>query len=249
MGNLELHFHLLPGLDDGPTSIVESVELARAAAAEGTETIVATPHVNPRWVTDVNTLGERVTQLAERLRRERIAITVLPGAELDPTMAERLTQRELELIAHGPPGRRWLLLEAPLTGLDPAFNAAGDELRARGFAVLVAHPERSLRPTTEDWRVLTRELAAGSALQVNAWSLAGLYGARVRTSGLRLLLACPGRVVIASDAHGGERKPSLELARETLAGLGVLDPARFFTSLPRSLLERGLHLGSLSAAA
>ena len=249
MGNLELHFHLLPGLDDGPTSIEESVELARAAAAEGTDTIVATPHINPRWMTDVDALDERVAQLAERLRRERVAITVLPGAELDPTMVERLAQRDLELIAHGPPGRRWLLLEAPLTGLEPAFNAVADELRARGFAVLVAHPERSLRPTTEDWRVLTHELAAGSALQVNAWSLAGLYGACARTSALRFLLACSGRVVIASDAHGGDRKPSLELARETLAGLGILDPARFFTTLPRSLLEHGLHLRPLTAAA
>ncbi len=248
MGNVELHFHLLPGIDDGPSSIGESVELARAAANEGTDTIVATPHVSPQWDTDVMTLPARVAELDDRLHRERISITVLCGGELDCEMVGCLSPASLDLIAQGPPGKRWLLLEAPLTGLDARFSIAADELRASGFGVVVAHPERSAKGVAEDWRVLARELAAGSALQLNAWSLAGLYGDRVRSIALRLLDASP-RVAIASDAHGVSRSPALRLASTALAELAIRDPARFTTSNPRSLVERGLSATRLAAVA
>ncbi len=74
MARVDLHFHLLPGLDDGPTTIEESVGLARAAVAEGTRTIVATPHVRPDYVTDVSELPEIVAAVAERLEREGIDV-------------------------------------------------------------------------------------------------------------------------------------------------------------------------------
>lgn len=248
MPNVELHFHLLPGVDDGPTSLEESVALARAAVEDGTGTIVATPHVSPRWTTDVTTIAERVAHLTDRLRREHIAVEVFPGAELDHEMVPRLTQAELELIAQGPRESRWLLLEAPLSGLDRRFNDAADELRARGFHIVVAHPDRSARETTQDWGVLAHELAAGSALQLNAWSLAGLYGDRVQFAALRLLGAS-GRVAISSDAHGPTRRPSLQLAMQALTWLGVRDPSRFVAVVPRLLLEGGLKAAPLAAAA
>jgi protein-tyrosine phosphatase len=217
MSFAEIHFHLLPGLDDGPPSIEASVELARAAAAEGTRTIVATPHVHRFYPIDVSSLPERVRHVAGRLRAERIPVEVLCGGELAPEMVARLTQPELELIAQGPPDNRWLLLEAPFSGLDDAFAAAADELRVRGFGVVVAHPERSLRNLQSDWRVLEHELRAGSAIQLTAWSLAGLYGERARAYALRLLHAAP-LVAVASDAHGPERMPSLRLARDAPRG-------------------------------
>ncbi|MBV9715250.1 MAG: hypothetical protein JOZ64_07735, partial [Solirubrobacterales bacterium] len=144
MSHAELHFHLLPGVDDGPASVEESIALAAAALADGTGTIVATPHVHRLHVTDPSEIRGRVDELAACLRAEGLRLELRPGGELADDMVGRLSQRQLESIAHGPPGRRWVLLEAPFRGMDENFRAAADELRERGFAALVAHPERAM---------------------------------------------------------------------------------------------------------
>jgi protein-tyrosine phosphatase len=239
MGFAELHFHLLPGIDDGPRSLEESVELARLAAAEGTQTIVATPHVNSYFELDVGTLPERIRELAARLRQERVPVEVLCGGELAPERVGDLTGRQLETIAQGPPGRRWLLLEAPLSGLHDHFTDAAEVLRSRGFGVVIAHPERSLVEAESGWRVLERELRAGSAIQLNAWSLAGVNGERAREAALALLRAWP-LAAVASDAHSPQRPPSLRLALQTLTELGERDPGRFVAGAPHALLKRGV---------
>lgn len=238
MSYTEIHFHLLPDVDDGPGTIDEAVWLAAAAADEGTRTIVATPHVNGSYPFEVSSLPDRVADISARLRRERVPIRVVCGGELAHPMVARLSQRELESIAHGPDGRRWVLLEASLSGLDDDFTAAADELRERGFAVVMAHPERALVNVRTGWRVIDHELRAGSALQLNAWSISGLYGERVRINAFRLLHAAP-RVAIASDAHGPERMPALRMAVDTLAGAGELNPRRFAGASPLALLRDG----------
>jgi protein-tyrosine phosphatase len=248
MSYAELHFHLLPGIDDGPSSIEQSVELAAAAAAEGTRTIVTTPHVHTQWVTDVSVLPERVREVNDKLAARRIRIEVLCGGELDLAMVSRLSQRDLDTIAHGPPGRRWVLLEAPLTGIDGSYTVAADDLRERGFAVVVAHPERALRWSDAGWETLEHELSAGSVVQINAWSVAGLYGELVRATALWLLRTAP-RAVIASDAHGGSRMPALGLAVDALAAARVPEPHRLIDAVPRGLLEQGLAVGSDTLAA
>jgi protein-tyrosine phosphatase len=244
----EIHFHLLQGVDDGPSSIEGSVELARLAAADGTGTIVATPHVNGHFGIDVGSLPELVRELADRLRRERVAVHVLCGGELAPERVEGLSQPELDTIAHGPPDRRWLLLEPPLTGFNDPFSSAADELRARGFGIVVAHPERSLTAPRSQWRLLEREIHAGSAIQLTAWSLAGLNGERARANAVRLLRAVP-LVAVASDAHGPDRRPSLRLALDALSGLRIANPRRLVADVPRALLQEGLPARAPAAAA
>ncbi|HEY1515023.1 MAG TPA: CpsB/CapC family capsule biosynthesis tyrosine phosphatase [Solirubrobacteraceae bacterium] len=239
MSYTELHFHLLPGIDDGPSSMEESEALAAGAAADGTGTIVATPHVHPQFDTDVSSLPERVREVSARLAARHIAIRVLCGGELAHDMVRRLSQAEFETIAHGPPGRRWLLLEAPLEGLDHAYTEAAKEVRDRGFAVVVAHPERALRWSDGSWETLERELAVGSVVQINAWSVAGLYGEMVRATALWLLRTAP-RAVVASDAHGGTRMPALGLGLDALTAARIPDPTRLLRSVPNALLEQGL---------
>jgi protein-tyrosine phosphatase len=239
MSYSELHFHLLPGVDDGPPTLADSVELAAAAAAEGTRTIVATPHVNASLGHDVDALPERVAEVQAELRRHRIPITVICGAELAPERVAGLSQRELEIIAQGPSGRRWVLLEAPLDGLTARYSQAADELRARGFAVVLAHPERALAHREAGWRALQYELAAGSAMQVNAWSVAGLYGEQVRRDAERVL-AGPATVAIASDAHGPSRMPALRMAFSALTRLGDREGPRRMGAIPQALLSEGL---------
>ncbi len=238
MSYVEIHFHLLPGVDDGPRSIEESLALAAAAVSDGTRTVVATPHVSEAHITDPAHIPERVRQLAAELKRQRISLEVLPGGELAHDMVPRLSNRDLDTIAQGPPGKRWLLLEAPFSGLDDEFTAAADELRRQGFAVVVGHPERA-SATSETDAVIEHELAAGSVLQLTAWSFLGLYEEQVRRDALRLLESTP-RVVIASDAHGSARMPALAPAIDALAAGGVRDAAGLAGTIPRALVEHGI---------
>src|SRR4051794_36716293 len=143
LDGVDLHFHLLPGVDDGPETMEDSLELARAAVEEGTGTVVATPHVRPDFVTDVAALPEVVNLVRAELEREGIPLGVRCGGELGHEMVGRLPQPELDLIAQGPPGARWLLVEAPFAAMAGGFHDALEELRDRGFGVVIAHPERS----------------------------------------------------------------------------------------------------------
>ena len=247
MSYSEIHFHLLPGVDDGPSSLDESLELAQLALADGTRTIVATPHVHPLHITDPTEIPDRVRQLDDRLRAARIPVEVLPGGELALDMVGRLRQRDLEVIAQGPEGRRWVLLEAPFDGLDECYTDAAGELRERGFAVVVAHPERAERTGCTD-EVIANELGAGSVLQVNAWALTGRYGEASRAVALRLLRSTAA-AVLASDAHGPHRPPSLHTALEELASVGEANPSRFAGTRTRALLNRGLALPPAARAA
>jgi protein-tyrosine phosphatase len=251
MSYVELHFHLLAGVDDGPASIEESVALAAAAAAQGTSTIVATPHVSTRRGADPLAIGDRVRELRERLAAERVGVSVLPGGELDHGLVGRLSQRELEAIANGPRGARWLLVESPLAGFGPGFTAATEELRRRGFGVVLAHPERARGAGGHAWRrTVMHELDRGSVLQVNAWSLAGRHGDAARDAACELLRSRQATVV-ASDAHGRRRPPGLPLAieRARATGLSVGDARQLAAGTPRRLLAHGLSAPPFAAAA
>jgi protein-tyrosine phosphatase len=236
----ELHTHLLPGVDDGPTDDAEALELARLAVADGTGTVVATPHVS---TVRIETLPDRVERLASALRRAGIPLEVLPGGELSPDDVARAEEAELEAIAQGPPDARWLLLEAPLWFGQPGLSAAAEELRARGFDVLIGHPERSPTFSLDELR---RHVRRGSVIQVNASSLTGGHGARARQLGLEVVTSgLP--FVLASDAHSPERPPLLSEGACELSAAG-LDPRAIRTAVdtgPAQLLEEGL--GSLAS--
>jgi protein-tyrosine phosphatase len=247
MSYADIHFHILPGVDDGPSTMDESLALAAAAVADGTRVVVATPHVRSAFLTDVSDLPDRVRELEERLVQEEIGLAVRRGAELGHDMVGRLSQAELDSVAHGPPGGRWLLVETPFVGLGDGFTAATDELRDRGFAVVIAHPERAREPAGA---TLRHEIERGSLLQVNAWSLVGRHGPEPYERAHEMLRS--GRVgLIASDAHGGRRQPALTLAVAACgqAGLGSHDAQRLVGSTPHRLLERGLSVPELALAA
>ena len=241
MQGVEIHFHALPGLDDGPSTMDESIALLREAVVDGTGTVVATPHVRGDFVTDVGDLGERVRELAGAAIADGLAIDLRPGAELGHDMVGRLGQRELEALAQGPPDRRWLLVEAPFEALDHLFHAATDELRDRGFGVVIGHPERSADATLDGFRGLRRELDRGAVAQVNAQSITGAHGADAREAAFAAIAA--GLVqAVSSDAHGPTRPPCLGEARARLLDAGMtLELCRALTfSGPRHLLARGI---------
>jgi len=231
----ELHFHLLPGVDDGPADMAEAIDLARLAVADGTGLVVCTPHMASVVAAE---LPERVAELRGALERARVALEVRCGGELAWRDVAGLDAAALDLIAHGPPGRRWVLLEAPLgPGRIDLFRAAAAELRAHGLGVLIGHPERSPELMAHDG-ALGAEVKAGAALQVNASSVCGRHGRGAQAAALDLLRA--GRVVaLSSDAHGAWRPPVLRAAVRALAAAGI-DADALTGSGPRELLAHGL---------
>jgi protein-tyrosine phosphatase len=249
MDHVDLHFHLLPGVDDGPGDLQESLELARAALGEGTHTVVATPHVREDLgPTDAREIAARVRELRSALVAAGIPLEVACGGELGHEMAFRLDRDELNLLAQGPPGARWLLVETPFHGIGEDFHAATAELRALGFGVLVAHPERSADAALEDAAGLRREVAAGSQAQLNALSLTGGHGEDARRSAWALL--ADGLVaVVASDAHGPTRPPALRLAHRALLDGGMAPAAAnaLVAEGPRTLFARGMRRTPIAA--
>lgn len=241
MEGVELHFHALPGVDDGPSTVEESIDLLRGAAADGTATVVATPHVRGDFMTDVSDLGERVRELQAAVYAGGLKVELRRGAELGHDMVGRLTQRELETLAQGPRGSRWLLVETPFECLGEPYHAATDELRDRGFGVVMAHPERSADASVDGAEGLLRELARGAVAQVNAQSITGAHGAEARQTAF--VLIAEGLVeLVSSDAHGPTRPALLGEARARLLEGGV-DPlvCRSLTfGAPRRLLARGI---------
>jgi protein-tyrosine phosphatase len=238
----ELHFHLLPGVDDGPVDLDEAVELARLAVADGTSLVTVTPHVRDllrRGILDE--VPARVDEVAGALARAGVPLEVRTGAELAQEDVPLLGDRALEAIAQGPEGARWVLLEAPLFGGDlDEFLAATAEVRARGFGTLIGHPERCA-PLMESPDALAAERRAGARMQVNGSSLTGLHGERARAWGLELLRSGTAEV-IASDAHRPSRPAVLSAALEAVVAGGVPRGAAeaFVSATPRALLRHGI---------
>ncbi|HEX8103674.1 MAG TPA: CpsB/CapC family capsule biosynthesis tyrosine phosphatase [Solirubrobacteraceae bacterium] len=245
----ELHFHILPGVDDGPRTVEESLELAAMARDDGTTTIVATPHVHSIWLPE---LAERVDALRGHLAEAGLALELRCGGELAFDDLPELSDASLELIAHGPPGDRWVLLEAPLrhTGARAEdFTAAAGELRSRGFGVLIAHPERSPALMAGGLGVVRAELEAGSVLLLNATSLLGRHGKDAQELALSLATSSLAAAV-ASDAHRPTRGPVLGRALAALLEGGVEAAAAhdMVDTAPRALLEGGLAARRLPVA-
>jgi len=245
MNSVDIHFHLLPGVDDGPPDMCESVALARTAVADGTRIVVVTPHVRSDFVTEPLALRALVHELRCRLAAEGVPLELRTGGELGHDMVGRLDQAELEAIAQGPPDGLWLLVETPFEGFTADFHAATTELRGRGFGVVLAHPERGYAPQEG----LRRELDTGSVAQVNALSLTGGHGPNAERTG-RALVAEGLVSVVDSAAHGDTRPPALGLARAALLAHGADRQTAYELTLdaPRRLLARGMRRRSSLAA-
>ncbi|MEA2483983.1 MAG: protein-tyrosine phosphatase [Thermoleophilaceae bacterium] len=239
-GRTDIHFHVLPGVDDGPATMEESLELARLAVRDGTRTVVATPHIRREFLADPGEVPARVAELQERLGAERIPLSVVPGGELDAQMVACLTQAELDQIAVGPDGGRWLLLEAPFDGLHGLVDASA-ELRARGFSVVLAHPERAAGVLAGGCRILREQLAAGCLAQVSVSSLTGAHGHEAQVSGWALVDYGLAHV-LASDAHSPRRAPCLEEGIDRLlAGGSTFATTRRLVDInPRELVAAGM---------
>jgi protein-tyrosine phosphatase len=207
---IDLHVHILPGIDDGPPDLAGSVALAAAAEADGIQIIAATPHLREDHArVRPHELAAQCAHLNDVIAEAGIAVEVVAAAELDVLWVLQASPEELRLASFAQRGTD-VLLETPYGVIGPSFEAAIERLWSLGYRILLAHPERSRTFQQAPLRV-AELVRRGVLVQITAASLASrTRGSRARALALDLLERDLVHVV-ASDAHRGTavRPPNL----------------------------------------
>jgi protein-tyrosine phosphatase len=229
-GTIDLHSHVLPGLDDGAASLKESLALARALAASGVRVLAATPHVSARYPTTWSQIEKGLKSLRLALDARSVAVEIVQGAEVALEQLDGLDDDTLHAFTLGGTGK-FLLLEFPYEGWPPALAERIEDLAAKGIGAVLAHPERNPLVQSAPQR-LAGLLEAGALVQVNAGSLTHAFGA-ASAAAARHLVDNNLAHLIASDSHRPLSRPTLA------AAVGVLpEPlARWLTwDAPEAIL-------------
>lgn len=195
---IDLHSHVLPGVDDGAVDLAGSLEILRAAADDGVERMAATPHVREDFPTTPEQMERLVVEVTAAAREAAIPVELLPGGELDVQTAAGLDDAALRRFGLGG-NSSLLLLEFPYHGWPLELRELVFALGTRGFTVVLAHPERNADVQERPERL--RELVdAGVFVQLTAASVDGRLGRRPAAAA-RTLLDAGLAHLIASDAH------------------------------------------------
>lgn len=203
VGFVDIHHHLLPGLDDGPHGWAESLAMARAAEQAGIQVVVATPHVHPGRPGQPGRaiIAELVDELRSRLASVGCELEVLPGAEVYP--APDLPQWLCKDGQGWELGQgtkvRYLLLDLPFDHLPPHFDRLLFEVALAGVIPIIAHPERN-RQLAAHPDQLAALVERGAIAQVTAQSLLGGFGRAAHQAAMWFIRHGMASVV-ATDAH------------------------------------------------
>lgn len=200
---IDLHCHLLAGIDDGPATSEEAVALGEALVAAGVTRVVATPHVAPDYPNGSAQIEAAWLEVVAALGRACVPLEVLKGAELDLLHAQGLDEDELGRLTLGPNGP--LLVECPFSPVVPQFEQLVARLHDMGHRVLLAHPERSPVFLREP-ELLVRLVAAGAMASLTGSAFAGRFG---RTAQRYACWAVDEGLAhdLSSDAHDTVRRP------------------------------------------
>jgi protein-tyrosine phosphatase len=229
---VDIHCHLLPGLDDGASGLDEAMAMAEMAVADGLGTIIATPHQLGNFAKNSGTMIRAAAEKFQQLLDQRhVPLRVLPGADvrIEPDLVRKIRSGEVLTLGDR---RRYVLLELPHEVYVP-LDRLLTELKSAGLIGVLSHPERN-RGILKRPEVLRPLVESGCLLQVTAASLTGLFGLPVQTFSESLIEQ--GLVhFVSTDAHGTRTRPPIlstafqrvsELAgRETAVDLCCRHPA------------------------
>jgi protein-tyrosine phosphatase len=231
---IDIHCHILPGIDDGPETMAETISMFRIAGADGITKIVATPHYRHGEAPDISRIQEKIAGVKEQLLKNRISVELLCGADIRLTyeLMKGIEKKEIPTIN----GSRYFLLELPDL-IPPRISECLYEARLRGYLPVITHPERNYSLIAAPEKI--RELrAAGGYFQVTAMSLTGKFGSRVKKLTEELLKKGYADFV-ATDAHSTKGRPPL-LSSAYQCAVRLLNKAeadRIFLENPEKLME------------
>jgi protein-tyrosine phosphatase len=234
---IDIHTHILPGIDDGVRTEDDAVEFARVAEEDGVRTIVATPHCRDGfYVNDRDDVLAMTATLQNRLEREGVGIELVPGAEvhLCPDLVERVVDGRAPTLGNN---GKTLLLELSLTQYPVELENLVFQLKLAGILPIFAHPER-IRYFEDDIARYEAVVRMGAYGQITTGSLLGTFGRKTQDFSRELVQK--GLIhVVASDAHNVRgRPPILSEAVSELASLVGEDLAgKMADEVPRALLR------------
>ena len=231
---IDLHCHILPGLDDGALDLQDSIAMARQAEQDGITIVCATPHIRGDHDVKIEEIAGLVDALQGNLDERAIRVRVVPAGEVAEPEVDRLTDGEMRLASLGGAGG-WVLLEPAAGPIGHGIEASVDRLAERGFGTVLVHPERHAGP---DFRELLERLAGrGCLIQ---WTAE--FVADTAMGDFVLELARDGLVhLLGSDAHSSHAGRPVRLAAAFARLASVRTPAQMAWTMelaPQAILDR-----------
>lgn len=235
---IDLHSHILPGVDDGPEDWDGALAMMALAEQAGTEILVATPHSHDFWRASEPAyllVPRLVAEANVRARAAGLALEILIGQECH--IGSDLVQELDEALWFTLGGSRTVLMELPFNMWPPFTDRLIFDLQMAGYTVLLAHPER-YHAVNEDPDRLLPLVERGVFLQVTSSSIMGRFGERPKRTARQLVEAGLAHV-LASDAHTTRgRPPTLDEAAREIAGWTDEETVeRLTVTVPRALLD------------
>lgn len=233
---LDLHCHLLPGIDDGAVDLDMALEMARMAVADGITTVACTPHIYPGMYDNTGDgIRAAITALRLELASRDIDLQLVEGADvhLDQGLADSIRAGRIPTLA----GSRYLLLEPPHHVAPPRFEDTVFQLMVAGYVPVITHPER-LSWIEGHYGVFQRLVKAGSWMQITAGSVTGRFGKRPRYWAERMLDEHLVHI-LATDAHHPRRRPPLLAeGREAAANrVGEQEATHMVVTRPQGIVD------------
>jgi protein-tyrosine phosphatase len=233
---IDLHCHILPGIDDGAPDLTTAIKMARAFAADGVMVVACTPHILPGLYHNSGPHIRRATTWLQReIHQHGISLHLVTGADnhVVPEFLDLLRAGKLLSLADS----RYVLVEPPHHVAPPRLEELFFSLIAAQYVPILTHPER-LTWISANYKALTSLNKIGAWFQITAGSLAGDFGRNARYWAERLL--DEGRVhLLATDAHDLKRRPpNLGHGRELAAKrVGELEAENLVVTRPRGVLR------------
>lgn len=196
---IDLHCHILPGIDDGAQTMEDSLSMARQAVSEGIHTIVATPHhQNGKYINEKAQIIKKVEILNKELQLQQIPLLILPGQE-SRIYGEMVEEYHFDKILTLNNTNKYLFIEFPSSQVPRFTERLLFDIQSEGLTPIIVHPERNSR-LIEDPDILYNLVNKGALTQVTAASLTGRFGKKIKKFSQNLIEANLTHV-IASDAH------------------------------------------------
>ncbi|TWD92384.1 protein-tyrosine phosphatase [Neobacillus bataviensis] len=194
---IDIHSHILPGIDDGAQTLEDSIKMAKEAEKEGIQTIIATPHLNSNYDNRKPFILEKVEELNRALVKAKINIKILPGQEprIYGEIIEDYERNEIQTLNHS----RYLFVEFPSNHVPRYTEKLLYDLQVKGLTPIIVHPERNSE-LIERPELLFKLVEKGALTQVTASSVCGYFGKKIKSFSLQIIEANLTHF-IASDAH------------------------------------------------
>jgi protein-tyrosine phosphatase len=233
---IDLHCHLLPGIDDGPKAVEESIRMAKIAVHDGIKVIACTPHIyQGAYDNNAQSIKKAMQDFQKVLDRENIKLDLTYGADthLHPKLIEDIEAGIVPTLH----GSRYLLIEFNHHIASPFYESYLKKMIAHGLIPIMTHPER-LDYIHKFYPTVTRLIQAGAWAQITAASLTGRFGLKAKKYAIKFLVE--GKTaLLATDAHSVKHRPPILTEGLKIAEsiLGKEEASRLVLERPQAILH------------